>query len=986
MLQALGGLLRATPERVQAAVLSAPLGVVRLMDLLACGNEVLRNEALLLLVGLCTGCAQVGQIAAFEGAFERLLALARDEGGPAGGGVVVSDALDLVNSLLAESDANRRLFREMGHAASLPPLLAYEPPPPPAAAGSAAAAAGYVEATAAAAAAAANGTAGAAGEFAAGAAGAVASGAAAAAAAASAAGAAAAAAAGAGMLPQVAANYLAALQTARLLLAPPSAPAAAPEHAAQAAARAAAQDTLAAGGMMHALLSLSLDRGGAPSAAVRAQALLCLGELAAGNPQRQAELGYAPARVRPPRAAQVSRPASSGPASGGPASPAKPTGIAASFLPPALGKAFGGGGASVARAAWQELPALHAALRVALGAGSSLEAAAAAYVVGAFCSSNPQGQGALADTFAAAAPPPAAGVSAAGRDSFGAELLAPLSGASSSGAPSPAAGAARAALVASHIVAGSAGAKDQLAAALGGGMAAAVGRLVGLLADAARASGADADARAAAAALLRLLVVLCHECPAAAAALLAVPAQVGLLLDLALAAGSGGALSGDSHLPGLAALLLAAGIAYAPGSAWARTHPAAAAAAAAAATLAGSGGGPGAKGALDAVMQRIGLTQFFSAMEALTSSSDFQAACVGAYLPACSAAAGSTGGAGAPQSGTPSAANQQHTRAAGGGAGGAAWLYDRTFAALALVVAAAIKQAAVEGVSGSVAHGVLGVPSTAFQNVGGGAMPPPPTTFAPAPPLPPPGGLNGTPTTAGPPLGAPGAPLGVHAATVPAPPVSVLPGTSPLLPVAPGAAAFSAHPPRPFLPFVPGSGEQQHAQQAAAVPSHAQHAHQQAAQPAAQQQAAVAQQAAATQQQQPAQAQAVAAAASAAQAQQQLAAALAAVSRLQAEVEDLRGRNRALAEDVVRAAAGGGGGRGGGPGGDAEARAALELRASRAELEAGSLRSRGDGSLEGLSGRAPMRDLHACGRRACPVRRQANALTPHVACLRLTVP
>ena len=237
-------------------MLSAPLGVVRVMDLLACGNEVLRNEALLLLVGLCSGCEEVAKIAAFEGAFERLLALVAEEGGPCGGGVLVQDAAELANNLLRGSPANARLFLEMGHAATLPRLLAYSAPPD---AGTAAA--GLVGAAASAAAAAASGAP----------AGLAASAASVAAAAASGAAAAAATAAGPpAMPPQVAANFLALLETARLLMALPSAGATA-AVAPQPAARTAAQDALAMAGLQPALLALACDNGGVPSAAVRAQ-------------------------------------------------------------------------------------------------------------------------------------------------------------------------------------------------------------------------------------------------------------------------------------------------------------------------------------------------------------------------------------------------------------------------------------------------------------------------------------------------------------------------------------------------------------------------------------------------------------------------------------------------------------------------------------------------------------------------------------------
>jgi hypothetical protein len=81
------------------------------MDLLGQQMEVLRNEALLLLVGLCSGCPQIANIAAFEGAFDKLLAICGAEGGPAAGDVIVQDAAELSNNLLRGNLANQRLFR-----------------------------------------------------------------------------------------------------------------------------------------------------------------------------------------------------------------------------------------------------------------------------------------------------------------------------------------------------------------------------------------------------------------------------------------------------------------------------------------------------------------------------------------------------------------------------------------------------------------------------------------------------------------------------------------------------------------------------------------------------------------------------------------------------------------------------------------------------------------------------------------------------------
>ena len=58
------------------AILAAPMGVVHLMDMMM-DMEALRNEVLLLLIGLTHSNQSIQQIAAFEGAFERLLNIVR---------------------------------------------------------------------------------------------------------------------------------------------------------------------------------------------------------------------------------------------------------------------------------------------------------------------------------------------------------------------------------------------------------------------------------------------------------------------------------------------------------------------------------------------------------------------------------------------------------------------------------------------------------------------------------------------------------------------------------------------------------------------------------------------------------------------------------------------------------------------------------------------------------------------------------------------
>jgi hypothetical protein len=121
-LQLLCGLLGSAAHHVQAMVLTNPLGVLRLLDMVS-EREAIRNEALLLLNSLTQGREEIQKILAFEGALERLFGIVADEGGTEGG-VVVQDCLELINNLLRGCAPNQMLFREGGLARNLPALLA----------------------------------------------------------------------------------------------------------------------------------------------------------------------------------------------------------------------------------------------------------------------------------------------------------------------------------------------------------------------------------------------------------------------------------------------------------------------------------------------------------------------------------------------------------------------------------------------------------------------------------------------------------------------------------------------------------------------------------------------------------------------------------------------------------------------------------------------------------------------------------------------
>ncbi|XP_057511258.1 golgin candidate 6-like isoform X2 [Actinidia eriantha] len=109
-LQLLTALLTNSPNRLQEAILTIPRGITKLMDMLM-DREVIRNEALLLLTYLTHEAEEIQKIVVFEGAFEKIFSIIREEGGSEGG-VVVQDCLQLLNNLIRINVSNQVLLRE----------------------------------------------------------------------------------------------------------------------------------------------------------------------------------------------------------------------------------------------------------------------------------------------------------------------------------------------------------------------------------------------------------------------------------------------------------------------------------------------------------------------------------------------------------------------------------------------------------------------------------------------------------------------------------------------------------------------------------------------------------------------------------------------------------------------------------------------------------------------------------------------------------
>ncbi|SCV68561.1 BQ2448_682 [Microbotryum intermedium] len=127
-LQLLGVLIANRSSQVQAHVLTAPGGVGRLVETLDDTREIIRNESLLLIIALTTSNADIQKLLAFEGAFDKLFAIVRQEGGIGGGGIVVQDCLAAIGGLLRWNVSNQNYFRETSCIPLLAPLLLFPQP------------------------------------------------------------------------------------------------------------------------------------------------------------------------------------------------------------------------------------------------------------------------------------------------------------------------------------------------------------------------------------------------------------------------------------------------------------------------------------------------------------------------------------------------------------------------------------------------------------------------------------------------------------------------------------------------------------------------------------------------------------------------------------------------------------------------------------------------------------------------------------------
>ncbi|XP_058810573.1 general vesicular transport factor p115 isoform X2 [Phymastichus coffea] len=110
-LRLLRNLLTNKLKKMQEIILISPMGVSKLMDMLSDSREVIRNDALLVLIQLTKGNTNIQKIVAFENAFDRIYEVVLEEGGMEGG-IVVEDCLLLMINLLKNNYSNQNFFKE----------------------------------------------------------------------------------------------------------------------------------------------------------------------------------------------------------------------------------------------------------------------------------------------------------------------------------------------------------------------------------------------------------------------------------------------------------------------------------------------------------------------------------------------------------------------------------------------------------------------------------------------------------------------------------------------------------------------------------------------------------------------------------------------------------------------------------------------------------------------------------------------------------
>ncbi|KAF2036464.1 hypothetical protein EK21DRAFT_51478 [Setomelanomma holmii] len=122
-LQLIRAVALARPERTQECILTAPLGTSRLVATLDDPRDAIRNEGLVLLTDLARSSPELQKLFVFEDTFTKVFNMIHADGGLLQGGIVVSDCLSLLASLIRHNASNQTNIREMGHVARFAALL-----------------------------------------------------------------------------------------------------------------------------------------------------------------------------------------------------------------------------------------------------------------------------------------------------------------------------------------------------------------------------------------------------------------------------------------------------------------------------------------------------------------------------------------------------------------------------------------------------------------------------------------------------------------------------------------------------------------------------------------------------------------------------------------------------------------------------------------------------------------------------------------------
>lgn len=117
-LQLLQALTSTRPKRTQELFLKSPTAISKLCQVLDDPFEPIRNEAILLLMGIVRGNFNLQKLVVFENAFDRLYRIIDDEGGIQGT-IVVQDCLSLITNLLEYNSSNQKYFIETNCFSSL---------------------------------------------------------------------------------------------------------------------------------------------------------------------------------------------------------------------------------------------------------------------------------------------------------------------------------------------------------------------------------------------------------------------------------------------------------------------------------------------------------------------------------------------------------------------------------------------------------------------------------------------------------------------------------------------------------------------------------------------------------------------------------------------------------------------------------------------------------------------------------------------------